>query len=181
MPQGTFSRHILAPLRWCRGGDLNSHVLRHTLLRRTRIPIPPPRQCANSTLFRRDYQLRSVLWDNLKKEFTTNILLPVGQSRRTRTVRVSHLASAHVVVTGIFPDGKISRPRLAVFALSKAQTKTSLRLGQTKNLPQGRFFNVCPPGRIIFPYGDGIGFASHFAPSTGLTTTSSTFSIPTRT
>ena len=36
------------------------------------------------------------------------------------------------LVTNIFPDGKISRPRLAVFALSSAQTKTSLRLTKTK-------------------------------------------------
>ena len=35
------------------------------------------------------------------------------------------------LVTSKIPDGIFSRPRLAVFALSKAQTKTSLRLTKT--------------------------------------------------
>jgi hypothetical protein len=46
---------------------------------------------------------------------------------------------SEVVVTSIFSDEKISLPRLAVFAFRFAQTKTSLRLPQAKNLPQGRF------------------------------------------
>lgn len=43
------------------------------------------------------------------------------------------------VVTNNFPDGKFSRPRLAVFAFRSAQTKTSLRLPQTKNCQQWQF------------------------------------------
>jgi len=42
------------------------------------------------------------------------------------------------VVTSIFSDEKISRLQLVVFALSYAQTKTSLRLAPiVKNHPQG--------------------------------------------
>lgn len=40
------------------------------------------------------------------------------------------------VVTNIFPDGKISRPRLAVFAFRYAQTKTSFRLPHVRKNPQ---------------------------------------------
>ncbi len=58
------------------------------------------------------------------------------------------VASTLCVVTNKFPDGNFSRPRLAVFALSYAQTKTSLRRAHiAKDSTQVLSFAICAPNR----------------------------------
>ncbi len=63
-----------------------------------------------------------------------------------------------LVITNIFPDGKISRSPLAVSASASQNRNIAARRTSTQNLPQGRFcVLVRPPGIEVYNFSTPCG------------------------